>query len=431
MKRLISAALIWLMAAPAGALTLTELQQEAIGTRHTVKAAQAQADIAEMKEKEAKSPFLPSLDATYSASKINRETLAQEKEKSDAFKASLSMNVFSGFSDSYTLKAAKRTAQAGQHTLSGTARDVNHSVALAFLGVYKSRQNLKVTQNAAKLYQDRYRQFKLKYDVGVLKKRDLLKVKVEMDNALQDVRKSQAAARAAVNNLALAVGRGFTADEIKNLDFTLFEKTPQTIDAHQGLEAMKSRNSDLQAMREKLSASAMRKKAARAAYMPRVDLTAAYTSLHTDDYTFRSNATNGDDVRVTATVSINLFDGMKKQAKISQAALAEASMRHQLMEQERNLTTQFENTILDRKVAEENLAVAQSGLAEADENLRITDLAFDQGLATSTEVLDAIFGLSRARFNHITALTDLFATHFDLQRLTQGYPGIIGNSGRP
>ncbi|MCG8471040.1 MAG: TolC family protein [Desulfobacterales bacterium] len=414
-------ALLLITTAPAGALTLKELQLEALSNRDTVQAAKAETDIQKQIERQAKSAFLPRVDATYKGSRLNKNTLTKRLKKSDGFQAAASINLFTGFKDSYTLKAAQKQTQASRYNLSNTLQEVSHSVALAYLGVYKSLKNLTVAESAAHLYRDRYRQMKLKYDVGVLKKRDLLKVKVEMDNALQEERTSRATVTSALNSLAFAVNRPFSEAEIKTLDFSLFEKVPSPMEESQGKELLLNNNSSLLAIRENLAASGFQKKAARAAYLPRVDLSAAYESYTLDGYTFDDPQTNGDNLALTATVSINLFDGLNKQAKISQAALEETALRHQLRETEKHLVTTFTNTILDRNVAEENLSVALSGLEAAEENLRVTDLAFAQGMATSTEVLDAIFNLSRARFNHITALTDLFAKHFDLLMLTQGY----------
>lgn len=421
MKRLLVLAALCLAATPLHALTLTELQQEALSGRHSVKAVEADAAIAEKKVQEARSPFLPSVDVSYSANRYNHDSLTGAKEKNDLYQGGVSLNLFAGFADCYGLKAAKAGAEAGRQTLGSTRQEIDQSVALAFLGVYRSRQNLTVSQDSARLYQNRYRQMKIKYDVGVLQKRDLLKVKVEMDNALQGERKSKAAVTAALNTLSLAVGRPLTAEEAGSLDFSLFKERPALLDAEAGKAQLLSRNSDLLSLKETLTGATMRKKASRAAFLPRVDLSATYSSRYLDDYSFASSDVNGDDVRLTATVSMNLFDGLKSKARLSQAALSETALRHRVTELEKSLTTTFDNAILDRDVALDNLAVAESGLAEADENLRVTDLAFEQGLATSTEVLDAIFNLSRARFNHISALSDLFATHFTLLRLTQGY----------
>ena len=126
-------------------------------------------------------------------------------------------------------------------------------------------------------------------------------------------------------------------------------------------------------------------------------------------------------MRLQATVSINIFDGLKKYSRIRHARIEEKKSEYDRNELENTLKTQLHNTLLDLEVAFDNLQVARSSRAEAEENLRVTDLAFKQGLNTSSDILDAIFYLSRARFNVISAYTQVFGSHFELQRQTEGF----------
>jgi len=86
------------------------------------------------------------------------------------------------------------------------------------------------------------------------------------------------------------------------------------------------------------------------------------------------------------------------------------------------LTTDLQNRLLDLQVARENLVVAHSAIAEAEENARITEEAFNAGVETATNMLDAILNLSTARFNEISARNDVFRNHFLLQRTINGFP---------
>ena len=112
---------------------------------------------------------------------------------------------------------------------------------------------------------------------------------------------------------------------------------------------------------------------------------------------------------------------MKKYSRTAQAREQSRKIGYDLRELENNLKALLKNTILDLNVAFDNLEVAESGRAEAQENLRVTDLSFSQGLSTSTEVLDAIFNLSRARFNKINAYTQVFENDFRMKRLVETF----------
>ena len=118
---------------------------------------------------------------------------------------------------------------------------------------------------------------------------------------------------------------------------------------------------------------------------------------------------------------------MKKDARLSQARLEEKKAGYDLRELKEDLKVRLKNTLLDLEVAFDNLAVAGSSEAEAEENLRVTDLTFKQGLATSTDILDAIYYLARARFNVIDAHRLVFSSYFQLQRLIEGFTPETGS----
>lgn len=398
--------------------TLDILQKDACENRDLVKRYQADLDILMAREVKTRGAFYPSLDLGYTLNKLNHDTAAGEDSENDTFTGTISWNLFAGFKDYYTLKSVQNLTRAGQFKLDLIRQDIRLNVAMDFLGIYRSMENLKVAEAAVKLYDDRLRQIDLKVKVGVLKKTDFLKVKVEMDNALQTRRRVEAAVAAGINRLAFEIGRSVDAGE---LDFAIFNHLPEKGSVTECQKRLLSSRSDLNALRMAFAAAEMNVSASRASLYPRADLSLGYSS-HTRDGFFPENFENSDDeVRCQAVISMNLFDGMQKYAVTRQARLEQQKIRFDIRELEETLKTELENVLLDMDVAFDNLIVAKAGTVEAKENLRITDLAFGQGIGTSTDVLDAIFGISRARFNLVTAYTEVFETHFRLRRLLEDF----------
>ncbi len=72
-------------------------------------------------------------------------------------------------------------------------------------------------------------------------------------------------------------------------------------------------------------------------------------------------------------------------------------------------------------MALKNLKVAESSISQADENLRITDISFKEGVETAADVLDAIFYLSRAKYNVINARNEVFLYYYRLVRITDDF----------
>jgi len=398
--------------------TLVSLQKSACENRDLVKRYQADLDILVEQEAQARGELLPSLDLGYTLNQLNHDSATGERRENDAFSGTISWNIFAGFKDYYTLKSAKRLTRAGQFKLDLIQQDIRLNVAMDFLGIYRSMENLKVAEAAVKLYRDRLRQIQLKVKVGVLKRTDFLKVKVEMDNALQTRRRVEAAVAAGINRLTFEVGKPIDRTA---LDFSIFNHLPQTAPVKKYQQRLLKNRSDLNALKMSYDAAEMTVSASRASLYPRADLSLGYSAYTRDDFFPKSFENSDDEVRCQAVISMNLFDGMKKYAAMRQARLEQQKIRFDIRELEETLKTKLKNVLLDKDVALDNLTVAKAGTAEAKENLRITDLAFGQGIGTSTDVLDAIFGLSRARFNQVTAYTEVFDADFRLRRLLEDF----------
>jgi len=398
--------------------TLGSLQTSACENRDLVKRYQADLDILMQEETKVRGEFLPSLDLGYTLNQLNHDTAIGENRKNDTFSGAISWNLFAGFKDYYTLKSVQTLTRAGEFRLDLIQQDIRLNVAMDFLGIYRSMENLKVAEAAVKLYDDRLRQIELKVKVGVLKRTDFLKVKVEMDNALQARRRVEAAVAAGINRLAFEVGKPIDRTE---LDFSIFNQLPQTDPVEGYQRRLLANRSDLNALKMAFGAAEMTVSASRASLYPRADLSLGYSSHTRDDFFPESFENSDDEVRCQAVISMNLFDGMKKYAVTRQARLEQQKIKYDIRELEESLKTELENILLDMEVSFDNLEVANTGTVEAKENLRITDLAFAQGIGTSTDVLDAIFGISRARFNQVTAYTEVFDAHFRLRRLLEDF----------
>lgn len=406
-------------AAPA-AQTLETLQKSAWENRELVKRYQADLNLRMEQIKEARGEFLPSLDLGYTFNRLNHDTAIGENRENDTFTGSASWNLFAGFKDYYAVKAAEGLTHAGQFNLDAIKQDISLNVALAFLSVYRALENLTVSESEVKLYEDRLREIRLKVRVGVLKKTDLLKIKVEMDNAIQNRRRAEAAVAASLNRLRFETG---LAIDRASLDFSLFDQLPQRGDYKTYEVALLKNRSELNALKSAFGASGMTVQASRASLYPRADLSLGYSSYTRDDFFMDDFENSDDEVRCQAVISMNLFDGMKKYSRTGQAIMAQRKIGFDIAELEENLKTELKNTLINLDVAFDNLEVSRAGILEAQENIRVTDLGFNQGIGTSSDVLDAIFNLSRAKFNLISAYTEVFENDFRLQRLVEAGPG--------
>jgi len=118
-------------------------------------------------------------------------------------------------------------------------------------------------------------------------------------------------------------------------------------------------------------------------------------------------------------MAMNLFDGFQKYSDINISRATASRINYQLAELESRLVTDLKNAFLDLSVALKNHQVAKNSLTEAKENLRINEFSFSKGVATATDMLDAIFYLSQAKFNEINANSSIFSNYYRLIRMVE------------
>lgn len=396
--------------------TLADLSDAAVQNRDVIRSYEIQMRQAETGIREERAAFLPRVDAGYTLNRLD-ESSALENEENGAWQIAAKLNLFAGFKDQSHLVRQKRATKIREVLLDSLEQDIRLETALGLLSVYRTRADLDVAETAYKLYQKEYENARLQHAVGVIRKADLLKFKVVMDNAAQDQSRALAAVDKAVNRLSRTTGVALSA---ASLDFGAFAVLPDLGTYETLAPRMLAEKSELRILdlsKEMAEDSVI---AAKSAYYPQADVSLSYGE-RADDYGVSDN--REEETRLQLTFGVNLFHGMKKPAVVERARLERDRFDHERNETVQDLETRLKNLLLDARVAKENLAVAKASVAEAKEHLRVSEFSYRQGIATATDLLDAIFYLSRARANHIVAINGYFDTVLRIRRLVAGFRG--------
>jgi len=360
-----------------------------------------------------KGEFMPSADTGYQYNQLDEDAMFENSENSNLY-VSLSYNLFDGFRDKYNLKSAKEMKNVSMFELQSKRQDIKLDVAAAYLNVYRNQRYLDVRQSAYKLYKEKYEDAKLKYDVGVMKWSEVLKIKVEMDNAKQELLKAQAALVKSLNTLSRKVNADIN---IEDINFQLLEAIPEFQKYDFYKEEMYAVRSELKALETVVQARKYGVDASKSSLYPKVDLSLRYSNAADSVNPYGDN--EDDEIRGQVNVNFNIFNGFQKYSNINKAKLEMRKSKMDVMELKLDLKNQLQNVFEDKTVALKNLGVARTSLKEAEENLRVTEASFKEGVATSTDILDAIYYLSRAKYNVINAKTQVFLNYFKLQRVIE------------
>ena len=405
-----------LSSTPVKALGLDEMQESATRNREIVKRYQIMVEKSAQEVKRVRSGYYPSLNIGYQADKLDESSLYEHRENSSIY-STLSMNLFAGFRDRYTIESAKIMQKVEGFRLQGVEQDIQLAVALRYLSVYESQASLTVARDASKTLERIYQDGKRRLDVGLIGKNELLKFKVDLDNANITVQKNQADLDKDIQLLGRAINRSVSLEE---LNFDEFALLPQLEDQKVCKEKMLGSRSELLALQGLTESASVQVKAEQGAYYPRLDMVGSY-SRYDDDFINGEGEFTDEELRAQVVLSFNIFDGFSRESTISQARLSVREMQYDQTELQNTLVTDLANLFIDYRVSLANVDVAREDINHAEENLRITQLKYKEGLQRESDLLDAVTNLSRARYNEVAVIRTLFANAFRITRMIEGF----------
>lgn len=395
---------------------LAEMQQKALADRGLIQQYQMQLEQRQQDVRGAEGAYYPSVDVMYTANMLDEASVSESRNNS-VFRGSVTCNVFSGFEDKYNLVSAKMLRMVEKYRLQGIQQDLQLDVAIAYLQVFERLANKKVADSVFETLTRVYRDAENRYQVGVIGKNELLTFRVDYDNADITRKKAEGDLRKSINQLSRQVGSPVAFD---SLSFSDFEQIPVLIDRDAYLEKMLANRSEIRVLESSIRSSEAVVKAREAAYYPRVDATGSY-SHYDDEILAGSGDLNEGEWRAQMVMSMNLFQGHRTESSVAAAKLGTRELQYKLDELRQTLITTLDDLYIDFEVSLENIKVANRSIEQAEENLRITQLKYDEGLQRESDLLDAITNLSRAKYNHVSVLRTAFLNNFQLTRMIDGF----------
>ncbi len=298
-----------------------------------------------------------------------------------------------------------------------TRNDTILQVAQAYQGVARADEFVRVAEEALKNAQERLRIIRAQVDAGVAAQFDLLRAETavaQAEQALLNARNQRELAAAALNNL---LGRDLNTpvQVVKPTELpTLQEVALETLT----LQAYTNRPEIVAAERGVELARVNIRNAQRGA-LPSLLLTGqADFNLNTSPFNPRRETYTG-----VVVLSVPIWDSGITRAREAQARddLEIAQLRLQQVKE--GVALEVRQAYLNLQDAQKRLAVAQKGLEQATEALRLARVRFEAGVSPQLEISDAELAFTQAQTNFVNAQFDYLDAYAALQR-------AIGTIGR-
>jgi outer membrane protein TolC len=232
---------------------------------------------------------------------------------------------------------------------------------------------------------------------------EVLAVQVEREQA--ELARLQAETAAAVVNADLA--RLVDVPAGTRLEPT--EDVATAAAAPEDLEALVARAAasrpELAALRSRIAAAEATVRAVRSASLPQASLSAGYDYANPNSRILPLQPEWKGSWSAGVSVGITAFDGGRTSASVAQARAQADALRRQLEDLERRVRLDVTTRRLELETARAAVGVADRSLEAAQENVRVSQDRYREGVSPSSELLDAETAALRAGLERTRAAT--------------------------
>jgi outer membrane protein TolC len=314
-------------------------------------------------------------------------------------------------------QAAKSGVVAARAETASVSDAVAAQVARAYLAAVKGDADVETAQANVTLAQAVLKQAEDQKAAGTGTGIEVTRAKVQLANDRQRLLAAENARRAA--HLRLLRAMGSRLETGLELTDRLEYRPVDAVTVEQAkAQAMRDRP-DWKAQQQREDTARLSAGATKAERLPSVQAFADYGSIGTGFDNALATRTYGIGLRVP------LFDGGRREARRTESAsqYREEKVRSNDLKEQIELDVRL--ALDELRSAEDEVNVAQEGLALAETELAQARRRYDAGVAGSLEVTDAQTRLERARDNRTAALYQHNVARVDLAQATGRIRSII------
>ena len=267
--------------------------------------------------------------------------------------------------------------------------------ALAYLDLLETDKMLGVARHEVNRFEAHLKDTEAMYKEGVITKNDLLQAEVVLSDARQRflrTENSRALRASRINSLLLRpLNEDLRAEEV-----ALNHSEGVTLE--DAWEVAGAERPELKEVDTKIMAKEEELKAVKAEFYPRAYLSGGY------EYQENRYMVHEVNWSIVAGVIINLSSGGATRPRIKRAEAGITALKLTKEKLLDSIRLEVKGVYLELQSARQRVNVTESAVAQAEENLRLQRLRYQEGVGTATDVLDAVALLSKAETNHHKAI---------------------------
>lgn len=331
--------------------------------------------------------------------------------------ANLSLPLYAGGRITYGIESSRYLAEAARLDAANDRAEVVLNTIEAFNNLAKAKAAVGLVREHLQDAHQRVLDFRKLEQNGLMARNDVLKAELQESNtelALLDAENNWKLANINMN-LLLGLPDATELNPVVNSLKSATALQPLEDFVQQGLKNRK----DLAALQLRGQAAATGVKAVKGEKLPSLALTAGYVDLHVPNLMTVTNAVNlGLGVKYDiASLWKNKAKVQQAQARVRELQAGEESLNDGIRLQ---VSQAYQNYLSSQK----KIDVYDKSVAQAEENYKVIQNKYNNGLATATDLLEAAVARLQARLNQAFAQSDAAVAY---NRLLQA-AGLLTNT---
>ena len=410
---------VFISAAVAQGYDLAECIGIALDNKQTLYSAELEVQSAEKGVTGSYSGLLPSVNLSTSSGRTHypeQETISLDFENNkldtsvsrstSSMSTGLSINqtLYDGGRSFNTVRQARTNLDIARLNQRQTRIQVIQNVASSYYGLLQAQQLLDVAEKNLNLSEQQVDLVQKQFDVGAVRKTDLLKADVARGQAKVDVLNRKTAMDNARRQLFNDMGMQDFGQSISAVaDEWTDVQVPSSADA---LVLLKTKNPSLLIQQSRISLGVLQVKMAKGVRLPSLGASMSYSTNAEDSDALMEAVKNDWIVGMNLSLTVPLYSGSRLSTSQQQAKLSQQKSENDYITYLNDLRVQVELLRKSLENYSEIIPINQSVVVSAEEDLKLVQARYSLGSATILEVLDAQVSLIRSNSNLINTVHD-------------------------
>jgi len=410
---------VFISAAVAQGYDLAECIGIALDNKQTLYSAELEVQSAEKGVTGSYSGLLPSVNLSTSSGRTHypeQETISLDFENNkldtsvsrstSSMSTGLSINqtLYDGGRSFNTVRQARTNLDIARLNQRQTRIQVIQNVASSYYGLLQAQQLLDVAEKNLNLSEQQVDLVQKQFDVGAVRKTDLLKADVARGQAKVDVLNRKTALDNARRQLFNDMGM---QDFGQSISAVADEWTDvQVLSSADALELLKTKNPSLLIQQSRISLGVLQVKMAKGVRLPSLGASMSYSANGENSDALMEAVKDDWIVGMNLSLSVPLYSGSRLSTNQQQAKLSQQKSENDYITYLNDLRVQVELLRKSLENYSEIIPINQSVVVSAEEDLKLVQARYSLGSATILEVLDAQVSLIRSNSNLINTVHD-------------------------